>query len=59
MAIRVLRLAGLPGLESRRGLAIAAAYVRTFFDVQLKGAPPGSVAGLAARYPEVHNGGTQ
>ena len=55
-AIGLLRVAGLPGLDGRRGLAIAADYVHTFFDVYLKGAPVASLAGLSKRYAEVHEG---
>ena len=52
-AIRVLRLFGLPGLDGHRGLAIAADYVHTFFDVQLKGVPAAALTSLAGKYPEV------
>ena len=41
------------GLEGRRGLAISADYVHTFFDVHLKHAPAASLTGLVTKYPEV------
>src|SRR6267143_285656 len=37
--IVLLRIFGFGGLDGRRGLAITAEYVRTFFDVYLKDAP--------------------
>jgi Platelet-activating factor acetylhydrolase, isoform II len=40
-------------LQPRRGLAIVADYVHTFFDVYLNGTPPAQLANLAAKYPEV------
>ncbi len=50
----IMRRIGLiPGLEGRRGLAITASYVDTFFDVYLKGFPRATLDGLATRYPEV------
>jgi pimeloyl-ACP methyl ester carboxylesterase len=52
-AIRVLRVAGLPGLDGRRGLAISADYVHTFFDVYLKGTPAASLTSLSEKYQEV------
>jgi predicted dienelactone hydrolase len=51
--IRVLRVFGFGGLDGRRGLAITADYVRTFFDVYLREAPPASLAKLSSQYPEV------
>lgn len=42
-------------LEPRRGLAITADYVHTFFDVYLKGAAPSEVVDLAEKYPEVES----
>lgn len=53
-AMGLLRLAGVGGLDGRRGLAISSAYVHTFFDVYLNGAPAASLASLAAKFPEVH-----
>ncbi len=53
-AIRLLRLAGFGGLDGRRGLAISADYVHTFFDVYLNGAPAAALTSLAAKYQEVH-----
>ena len=52
-AISLLRLRGLGGLSGRRGLAISADYVHTFFDVYLKGAPAASLTSLPGKYPEV------
>jgi len=37
---RLLHIFGFGGLAGRRGFAITAEYVHTFFDVYLKGAPP-------------------
>ena len=54
--IRLLRLLGFGRLEGRRGLAITAEYVHTFFDVHLKGAPPAQLTSLPERYPEVQLG---
>lgn len=48
MAVRVFG-----HLQPRRGLAIAADYVHTFFDVYLKGASPSQFANLTPKYPEV------
>jgi predicted dienelactone hydrolase len=47
---------GISRLESRRGLAITADYVHTFFDVYLKDAPADSLNAPAQRYSEVHVG---
>jgi pimeloyl-ACP methyl ester carboxylesterase len=53
-AITLLRHTGKFGtLDSRRGLAISADYVHTFFDVYLNHAPAASLAGLSGKYPEV------
>jgi hypothetical protein len=41
------------GPEGRRGLAITAAYVHSFFDVYLKGAPVSLLDNLRQTYPEV------
>jgi pimeloyl-ACP methyl ester carboxylesterase len=46
-------VAGFGKLDSRRGLAITADYVHTFFDVYLKGEPSALLAGPSAQYPEV------
>jgi len=52
--IRVLAsVAGFGKLDSRRGLAITASYVHTFFDVYLKGAPATLVTSVSTQYPEV------
>ncbi len=49
----VLRAAGFGKLDARRGLAITATYVHTFFDVYLKGAPATVLTDVAPQYPEV------
>jgi hypothetical protein len=54
--IGLLRLFGFGGLDGRRGLAITADYVHTFFDVYLKGAPAELLNKPAQRYPEVQSG---
>ena len=41
------------GLDGRRGLAITTAYVHTFFDVYLKGAPASLLDNVRHVYPEV------
>jgi dienelactone hydrolase len=51
--IGLLRGLGLAGLDARRGLAISAAYVHTFFDVHLKDTPAALLDKLSQRYPEV------
>jgi hypothetical protein len=56
-AISLLRLRGLGGLSGRRGLAISADYVHTFFDVYLKGTPAASLTSLPGNYPEVQADG--
>ncbi|HEV2388638.1 MAG TPA: hypothetical protein VGS20_15440 [Candidatus Acidoferrales bacterium] len=53
LVIRLLRTAGFAPLEGRRGLAITADYVHTFFDVYLKGAPSDLLTSISKRYPEV------
>jgi dienelactone hydrolase len=54
-----LRRAGVMGsLEKRRGLAIAAACVHTFFDVYLKGGPAEGLKSLPGLYPELKIGVT-
>lgn len=47
-------LVGFGGLDGRRGLAISADYVHTFFDVHLSGAPAVAMTNLARKYEEVH-----
>ena len=51
----LVKLAGLfqGGLNARRGLALTAAYVHTFFDVYLKNAPPGLLDRLRENEPAV------
>jgi hypothetical protein len=51
--IGVMRLLGVGSLDGRRGLAITAEYVHTFFDVYLKGAPADLLHKPSQRYPEV------
>jgi hypothetical protein len=46
-------LVSLGGLDGRRGLAISAEYVHTFFDVYLNGAAAASLAGVSRKYQEV------
>ncbi len=48
-------VAGFGKLEPRRGLAITSAYVRTFFDVYLKGGPATLLTDLSSQYPEVES----
>ena len=48
------RIAGATGpVGERRGLAITSAYLHTFFEVHLKGAPPALLNNLTAQYPEI------
>jgi dienelactone hydrolase len=42
----------LGGLDGRRGLAITADYLCTFFDVNLKGRPRATLDSLRMKYPE-------
>jgi hypothetical protein len=42
-AFGILRIIGIGGLDGRRGLAISADYVHTFFDVYLNGGPIASL----------------
>jgi predicted dienelactone hydrolase len=51
--IGLLRIFGFDGLEGRRGLAITAEYVHTFFDVYLKDAPAALLNNPPQLYPEV------
>lgn len=43
----------LGNVGRRRGLEISAAYLRTFFDVNLKGQPKTQITGLSKKYPNV------
>ena len=53
-AMSLLRLVvEFGGLDGRRGLAISADYVHTFFDVYLNGAPLERMTNLAGKYEEV------
>jgi predicted dienelactone hydrolase len=54
--IGAMHMLGISRLESRRGLAITADYVHSFFDVYLKDVPADSLNQLAQRYPEVQVG---
>jgi hypothetical protein len=49
----MLRRLGFGSLEGRRGLAITAERVHTFFDVYLKGAPVTQLHLSSPDYPEV------
>jgi len=51
--IAAMQIAGILGLEPRRGLAVTAEYLRRFFDVHLKGAPASLVAHPDPAFPEV------
>lgn len=51
--IETLRMLGIGSLEGRRGLAITAECVHTFFDVYLKDAPPDLLNKTSQLYPEV------
>jgi pimeloyl-ACP methyl ester carboxylesterase len=53
IALALLRLTGFGGLDARRGLAMSADFVRTFFDVALNGASPAALLQVSERYPEV------
>jgi hypothetical protein len=44
---------GFGGLDGRRGLAISADYMHTFFDVYLNGASAGALTRLSGQYPEI------
>jgi predicted dienelactone hydrolase len=55
--IALLRMLGFGNVAPRRGLAITADYVHTFFDVYLKHAEPASaLQQLSRKYPEVRAG---
>jgi dienelactone hydrolase len=49
----ITTVAGFGKLDGRRGLGITEAYVHTFFDVNLKGAPSILLTEISAQYPEV------
>ena len=51
--IGLLRILGFGGLEGRRGLAITAECVHTYFDVYLKDAPASLLNKPSQLYPEV------
>jgi len=51
--IGLLRRLGFGNLDGRRGLAITAEYVHTFFDVYLKDAPSTLLTNIARQYSEV------
>jgi len=51
--IGLLCIFGFGGLDGRRGLAITADYVHTFFDVYLKDAPAALLDKPSQLYPEV------
>lgn len=55
IVIGLLRLFGFGGLDARRGLAITAEYVHTFFDVYLKNAPANLLNKPSQVYPEVQS----
>jgi dienelactone hydrolase len=55
--VALLRLTGFPSLDGNRGLSISNEYVRTFFDVTLKGAPATALKRLSERHPEVADQG--
>lgn len=50
--MRVLRAAAVVRIDSSRQLAVAAYFIRTFFDVNLKGVPASELK-TQAEYPEV------
>ena len=52
-ALSLLRLVGFGTLGARRGLAISADFVHTFFDVTLNGAPVSALKQVCGRYGEV------
>ena len=52
-AMGLLRLVGFGGLDGRRGLAISADCVHTFFDVYLNGAPAAAITRLTGKYEEI------
>lgn len=53
IVIGVLRLARFGPLGGRRGLALTARYVHTFFDVYLEGAPPALLTKISREYGEI------
>ncbi|MDQ2840698.1 MAG: hypothetical protein M3Y72_06605 [Acidobacteriota bacterium] len=52
LAMRVLRALRIVPLDGRRQIAVTGHYVRTFFDVYLKGAPASELRG-DPKYPEI------
>ena len=50
--MRALRTLGIMRLDGRRQIAVTAQYISTFFDVQLKGAPPSDLKSQPG-YPEI------
>jgi len=52
LVMGVLRAVGVVRLDGRRQVALTAHYIRTFFDVYLKGAPPSQLSGQP-EYPEI------
>jgi hypothetical protein len=50
--MRVLRIANVVKIDGARQVAVAEHFIRTFFDVYLKGAPASELHAQAA-YPEV------
>jgi hypothetical protein len=52
-----MNLMTVGALDGRRGLALSADYVRTFFDVHLNGASHASLMSLAGRYSEIPTAG--
>jgi hypothetical protein len=45
------RLSGA-SIDAERAIAATRAYVRTFFDVHLKGRPQAALVGLSGQFPE-------
>jgi predicted dienelactone hydrolase len=53
--MKALQIVGVIGpLDKHRGIEIADACVRTFFDVYLRDAPASDLSLLPSRYPELH-----
>ena len=53
VVLRLMRMMGVLRLDGRRGLAITADYVGTFFDAYLKGRSGARLQALERKYPEV------
>jgi predicted dienelactone hydrolase len=53
VVLRLMRMMGVLRLDGRRGLAITADYVGTFFDAYLKGRSRAHLQALERKYPEV------